>query len=343
MARCAGSSGGFASYRRDPLVEAHREGREGGACYNFLYCIEDGECSSSSGADADRNRRYEYVDTRSVADIADRALLPDNDPMFSSPVSCAPSGVLARQMPGPPAAISASDGHGVLVKLVVWFGLKLDRSLGGEVVGRMVGPVLESHHRDDTSAGVGELVRHLVRGKPDAARPEESQTAALAGGVAEWTPGQRSATPNESQRGQLRARVRPASRPEPRARLRCGRWRGCLDLLVRKAWDASKASANRSCSRFGSRISATRPTAARRTRALLSAGGTHPTSQERQPRLSWSSTIVPNLAATFPGSRPIRRQRIDAMRSPSERSSARNASFALALPSAEASSISSWS
>jgi hypothetical protein len=27
VARCTGSSGGFASYRRDPLVEAHREGR----------------------------------------------------------------------------------------------------------------------------------------------------------------------------------------------------------------------------------------------------------------------------------------------------------------------------
>ena len=27
IARCAGSSGGFASYRRDPLGEAHREGR----------------------------------------------------------------------------------------------------------------------------------------------------------------------------------------------------------------------------------------------------------------------------------------------------------------------------
>jgi hypothetical protein len=33
-----GSSGGFASYRRDQLAEAHREGR--GACYNFLYCIK---------------------------------------------------------------------------------------------------------------------------------------------------------------------------------------------------------------------------------------------------------------------------------------------------------------
>ena len=38
MARCAGSSGGFASYRRDPLVDAP-VGRRG-ACYNFLYCIE---------------------------------------------------------------------------------------------------------------------------------------------------------------------------------------------------------------------------------------------------------------------------------------------------------------
>jgi hypothetical protein len=43
MARCAGSSGGFASYRRDPLVEAHREGggRWPGACYNFLYEIQE--------------------------------------------------------------------------------------------------------------------------------------------------------------------------------------------------------------------------------------------------------------------------------------------------------------
>jgi hypothetical protein len=38
IARCAVSSGGFASYRRDPLGEAYREGP--GACYNFLYCIK---------------------------------------------------------------------------------------------------------------------------------------------------------------------------------------------------------------------------------------------------------------------------------------------------------------
>jgi hypothetical protein len=37
MARCAGTSGVVASYRRDPLVELHQEGR---ACYNFLYCIK---------------------------------------------------------------------------------------------------------------------------------------------------------------------------------------------------------------------------------------------------------------------------------------------------------------
>ena len=38
MARCAGSSGGVAFYRRDPLVEAHQDGR--GLCYNFLYEIK---------------------------------------------------------------------------------------------------------------------------------------------------------------------------------------------------------------------------------------------------------------------------------------------------------------
>jgi len=38
IARCAVSSGGFASYRRDPLGEAYREGR--GLVTNFLYCIE---------------------------------------------------------------------------------------------------------------------------------------------------------------------------------------------------------------------------------------------------------------------------------------------------------------
>ena len=62
MARCTGSSGGFASYRRDPLAGTYREGGAGdhvrtveclprldhnvgyrtsdAACYNFLYCIE---------------------------------------------------------------------------------------------------------------------------------------------------------------------------------------------------------------------------------------------------------------------------------------------------------------
>ena len=69
LARCTGSSGGFASYRRDPLLGTYREGGAGehvravecvrrpdpyhgcrtsdAACYNFLYEIEPSSASAS--------------------------------------------------------------------------------------------------------------------------------------------------------------------------------------------------------------------------------------------------------------------------------------------------------